>query len=68
MVVNGICLAGMEEGLVDKSLAADLKPKLTPSSLKEAAALCGVNDEDLRDLARVTVPRSRAPSTQPSAC
>jgi NADH-quinone oxidoreductase chain G len=46
--LNGLCLAAMEAGLAD---AGDLKDKISPNSATEAAALCGVDVEYLKELA-----------------
>ena len=42
-VINGICLAGIEAGLVDTSRVGDLLAKLTPTTSAAAAALSGVD-------------------------
>lgn len=52
VVINGICLAAIEENLVDGSLAGDLNGKIAPVSLADAAALAGVDPEDLKAVAR----------------
>jgi NADH-quinone oxidoreductase subunit G len=51
-VVNGICLAAIEDKLVDANLASRLKSKILPATLSEAAALCEVDAENLRTIAR----------------
>ena len=52
IVVNGICLAAIEENLVDASLAGSLKSKISPATLAEAASQCGVEAESLKAVAR----------------
>ncbi|MBD3258037.1 molybdopterin-dependent oxidoreductase, partial [candidate division GN15 bacterium] len=48
-LLNGVCLAAIEEGLVD---GGDLKSKIAPATSAEAAEMCGVNHEAIRELAR----------------
>ncbi|MFH1686050.1 MAG: NADH-quinone oxidoreductase subunit NuoG [bacterium] len=55
VVINGICLAGIEDNLVDSALGAALKQKIAPATLAEAAALSEVEPDDLRALARSLV-------------
>ncbi len=50
--VNAICLAAIEENVVDSALANDYLKKVLPSTLKDAVALCGLDEKDLRVLAR----------------
>jgi len=51
LVINGICLAAIEEDLVDAS-AGELKQRLTPSTLTATAAACGVAAEHLVTVAQ----------------
>ncbi|MFQ5452866.1 MAG: NADH-quinone oxidoreductase subunit NuoG [Candidatus Zixiibacteriota bacterium] len=46
-LINGICLAGVENDLVNSAQGSELKKKITPSTLKEAASLCGVDEDSL---------------------
>ena len=50
--INALCLAALEEKLVDASAAGDLKSKIKPGSLKEAARQCGVAEAEIKMLAR----------------
>ncbi|KAA3631434.1 MAG: NADH dehydrogenase (quinone) subunit G [Calditrichaeota bacterium] len=50
--INAICLAGIEQNLVDSNLANEYKQKVTPSSLSEAAKLCGVSEDYFRVVAK----------------
>ncbi len=50
--INAVCLAALEENLVACPDGADLKKKIKPSSLKEAAVQCGVAPEAIKILAR----------------
>ena len=50
--INAVCLAALEENLVDASEASDLRSKIKPASLKEAAKLCGVDEAEIKVLAR----------------
>jgi NADH-quinone oxidoreductase subunit G len=52
VVINAICLAAVEENLVEVQFASRLKEKLSPSILSEAAACCGVSENDLKAVAR----------------
>lgn len=47
-----IGLAAIEENLVDSSLASEFKSKVTPSSLPEALSISGLEETDVRQLAR----------------
>ncbi len=51
-VVNGICLAAVESGLVDGKYASELKAKITPGNSAEAAKLAGVEAGDLKTIAQ----------------
>ena len=51
-VINGICLAAIEENLVDAGAGASLKAKILPTTLAEAASLAGVEADDLKSVAR----------------
>lgn len=53
--VNAICLAAIEENLVDSALANEYLKKVVPSTLKDAVALCGLDENDLKVLARSIV-------------
>lgn len=48
MAIHALCLAGIELGLVDTSLTSDYKAKIKPSTLIEAAKLCGLDPEALK--------------------
>jgi len=52
VVINAICLAAVEENLIEAQSASRLKEKLSPSALSEAAAYCGVSESDLKVVAR----------------
>jgi NADH-quinone oxidoreductase subunit G len=51
-VINGICLAAMEAGLIDERLGSELKSKITPGSSAEAANIAGVEAGDLKTIAQ----------------
>jgi len=51
LVINGVCLAALEDGLTDDSAEA-LKQKLEPSNLAATAEACGVPAEHLKAVAR----------------
>ncbi len=55
VLLNAICLAGIEMGLVDESAAAGLKEKIEPKSLAQAAKQCGVDEDDIKLVARALV-------------
>ncbi|MCP4683968.1 MAG: NADH-quinone oxidoreductase subunit NuoG [bacterium] len=46
--LNGLCLAAIEAGMAE---GGDLKEKISPSTAAEAAAICGVDAEHLKELA-----------------
>ncbi|MDD3731320.1 MAG: NADH-quinone oxidoreductase subunit NuoG [candidate division Zixibacteria bacterium] len=50
--INAVCLAALEENLVACPDRADLKKKIKPSSLKDAAEQCGVAPETIKIMAR----------------
>ncbi len=52
VVLTAIGLAAVEMGLVEKSLAAEFSRKVEPKTLAEASAICGVDEESIRLLAR----------------
>ncbi|MFH1373140.1 MAG: NADH-quinone oxidoreductase subunit NuoG [bacterium] len=52
IVISGICLAAIDENIVDSDVAQNLKDKLEVSSLEEAASICGVAESELRLVAR----------------
>ncbi|MCK4632742.1 MAG: NADH-quinone oxidoreductase subunit NuoG, partial [candidate division Zixibacteria bacterium] len=54
-VLNGICLAAIEEGLIDNALADSYRQNVQPTSLSEAARLCGVEEASLKLIARALV-------------
>jgi len=54
-VINAICLAAIEEGLVDSKEAEAYRQKVNPSNLKEAAGICGLDEADLKAIARALV-------------
>lgn len=49
--VHGICLAAIEEGLVETSRASEFRQQVT-ISLSEASAACGLDVDDLKHIAR----------------
>jgi NADH-quinone oxidoreductase subunit G len=55
VVLNGICLAAIEENLVDESRIGDLLSRLSPATATEAARIAGVELSQLRDIARALV-------------
>jgi len=54
-VINGICLAAIEEGLTDNPLAKDYLKKVTPTSLREASKICSVDEDALKSVAHSLV-------------
>ncbi len=50
--INAICLAGIEENVVDASMATEYIKHVVPSTLKDASALCGLDEAELKILAR----------------
>ncbi len=52
LALTGICLAAVEENLVDSAMADEFKSKVAPNTLAEAAAACGVDEAELRIVAR----------------
>lgn len=52
VVINAICLAAIEDNLVELEAASRLKDKITPSTLSKAATSCGVSETDLKVLAK----------------
>jgi NADH-quinone oxidoreductase chain G len=50
--INGICLAAIEEDLIDKALAKDYISKVTPTTLKDASKICGIDIDALKSVAR----------------
>lgn len=50
-VINAICLAALENGLVDSGRAASLKGKLTPGTAAEAGKLAGVDPDEINAIA-----------------
>lgn len=52
MAIHALCLAGIELGLVDASLASDYKTKTKPASLAEAVKLCGLEVDSLKQCAK----------------
>lgn len=55
IVINGICLAAIEEKLVDSSRSSDLKSKITPATAGAAAKACGVDAQLLKRVAEALV-------------
>lgn len=51
-LINAICLAALEGGMVTGSDFDGLKEAIRPGSLSEAAALCGVNSSVITDIAQ----------------
>jgi len=52
VVINAVCLAAIEAGLVDKKLGDDLKAKISPASASQAAKQCGLDPDRIGALAR----------------
>jgi len=52
IVLNGICLAAVEENLVENSRIGDLPSRISPATTAEAAKLCGVDARFFADVAR----------------
>jgi len=50
--LNGLCLAAIEEKVAVAGDASALVSRLTPSTVNECAAACGVTSADLRSLAK----------------
>jgi len=51
-VLSGICLAAIENGLVDAALGKGLKEKVTPKNLNEIAKITGIDVDLYIELAR----------------
>ncbi|MFQ6007713.1 MAG: NADH-quinone oxidoreductase subunit NuoG, partial [Candidatus Zixiibacteriota bacterium] len=51
VVINGLCLAAIEHKLFEADRASRLKAKISPHTLSETAAMCGVNASDLEIVA-----------------
>lgn len=51
MVINAICLAAIEDNLVDQSAGAKLKDKLGIAGAAQASEQCGVEIDDIRIIA-----------------
>ncbi len=54
-VINGICLAAAESGLIEHGLAAQLKEKIAPATSAEAAKIASVDIGDLKTVAQALV-------------
>ena len=52
VIVNALCLALIDGGFVDASRVGDLKSKIAPGTVTEAAKICGVDEESIRLAAR----------------
>lgn len=52
-VINAICLAALDNGLVDPAAAGALKSRLTPGSAAEACTLAGIDHDDITAVARL---------------
>ncbi len=52
ILINCICLAAIEDELVEAAHAGNLAELVTPSTAAQAAELCGVELEDIRTIAR----------------
>ncbi len=52
LMLTAICLAAIEENLVPPAEASALKAKLPSTSLKELVEVCGVDESELKFLAR----------------
>ncbi len=52
MLINAVCLAGIEMNLVDAESGRALLQKSATKSLSEASKICGVNEEDVKLVAR----------------
>ncbi|MEW5796501.1 MAG: NADH-quinone oxidoreductase subunit NuoG [Candidatus Zixiibacteriota bacterium] len=59
IAINGICLAAIENNLVDSSRIGDLRKKITPGSSSEAARLCGVDASLFTEVASALAHGSR---------
>ncbi len=51
-VINGICLAAVEQNLVEPGVAIRWKEKVSPATLAETAAYCSVSEADLKAVAK----------------
>jgi len=51
ILINGICLAAIENGLVDVSKAGDLKQRVSPNTVSEAATICGIEESQINEVA-----------------
>lgn len=51
VLINGICLAAIEESLVEDSKVGDLLNKISPATASDSARLCGVKPEQLKMIA-----------------
>jgi len=52
VLVNAIGLAAIEMDLVDKSLGQKFKEKVSPKTLSETSSICGVDEDQIKLLAR----------------
>jgi len=52
IVISGICLAAVEQDLVEPQLASRLREKISLQNLSEVAASCGVKEDDLKVIAK----------------
>lgn len=50
-LINGLCLAVLEDGLADSATAGTLHQKVKSASLAEAADECGIDPQQLRSIA-----------------
>lgn len=54
-IINAICLAAIEENLIEASVANQYKSKVLPSTLADAVKLCGVTADEIKIIARSLV-------------
>ncbi len=52
IVINAICLAAIDLGIVDSNRASQLKSKIAPASLSAASQACGVDTDSLKIIAQ----------------
>ncbi|MEA3297821.1 MAG: NADH-quinone oxidoreductase subunit NuoG [candidate division Zixibacteria bacterium] len=52
ILLSGLCLVAVEEGLVETSAGEEIRAKLPWGTVSEAASLCGVDEKALRIIAR----------------
>ncbi len=52
VLLNGICLAAIEDGLIDDAKVGDLLSHISPATVSEAARLCGVESDAIRQVSK----------------